>query len=1030
MQGKDEIEAQTWLSLFNKAIMAIEKQIKERFKDNQDLLKSLELIKENNTLIESALNESKDNEHIQHLAQAGKEIADDLEKKIKEHNRNIAALLITDFNKIKNYYIAYLPKENPTGGLNNNPSQSMSHFSAGGNITANQVYNAHRAPTNIFYQSAVTYGTQSPAYSVPSPPLGNTPRVENIPSAVRNSDYLKSDKGAIMDNPQEVRERQQLQQMALENERKQKQGQDVLSVSFMRNGLFITDIKKLPLELQPIIKAILTLDENAVKAEIRKNNHIVHKTDQNGNLPIHYAAYKGSMTLLEIFKEARSGIGAKNQKFNLNLLHIASFFGYTQASAWLQSVGTTAESVDIYETKLKVTNKKFLVDKLTCTPFQLAVLNGQIGVTKFFLSNLKNKGELEVSGIGNILHLAVFSRDPWLLKELLINPIILQEIEHNTNFLNNTDNRLKLTPLMLAARIGNLAAVSLLTAHRDIQIQRQSERQGRTALHHAAKTPNPDIVDALIGNIGSAKAAVELCQIPDWTDGIFTAVQIANRKYNKYLGLFKQNHKSGDEKLSYEYLSVVNTFKDFHAENWENVRNKINYKRPRVRNLVLQGGGPKGIVYIGAFAALAEKLGKGGWDINALERIGGTSAGAITAAALALNFNPNEIDRELGDLNLGTLLDGINADKLVQAIKLVKTTFAKENLGKSEVASLVLEVTRLMGNFNYKATAGYYLYSHYEELWEKFKAFTGLCSGDTFLHWFEDLLKRKLKADKVDEMYDEEFINNFTLENLAKLIAEQPGLNYKHFYAVTTCITGEPHSIVISSEFDKDKSFERFRKIKVSHVVRASMSIPAVFKPFELTYVENGKAVTIQCLDGGMLLNFPIKLFDKVKYMSRYLKGDGEYEVFNEETLGFRLVNPEKQELPEQPEKIEKIEDVLGFMSKVINLFYNAEANLANVENAYQYRCIPISNCGVGTLDFNLTDEKKKAMKDVGYKTISKFFEDFEKISGVEPSGPPPRTEGYSQHGTFPAPKAPPTEQDDKKPATGASKPGFIKGQN
>lgn len=365
---------------------------------------------------------------------------------------------------------------------------------------------------------------------------------------------------------------------------------------------------------------------------------------------------------------------------------------------------------------------------------------------------------------------------------------------------------------------------------------------------------------------------------------------------------------------------------------------------------------------------------------------------------MALNFDPARIDAELGALNLATLLDGIDADKLVEALAAVKATFAKGTATKNEIASLVLNVTKSLGNFSNKVTASYYLYSHKEELWNKFKGFTGLCSGDAFLKWFDDLLKRKLRDDKVHLKYKEDFVENFTLENLAILVND-PDFNYKHLYVVTTCITGEPRSIVISSEVEKGKQYEAFKKCKVSHVVRASMSIPAIFKPFPLTYIENGKEYTIECLDGGMLQNFPIKLFDKAKYLSRYLKGDGEYEVFNEETLGFRLVDDVAQFTPE---KFEKINDALTFVSQIMNLFYNAEANFANLENAYQYRCIAISNCGVGTLDFNVTDTKKEEMKKKGYDTVNAFFEGYEQLA---PSQSQPGASGLSALGTFAVPK-------------------------
>ena len=56
------------------------------------------------------------------------------------------------------------------------------------------------------------------------------------------------------------------------------------------------------------------------------------------------------------------------------------------------------------------------------------------------------------------------------------------------------------------------------------------------------------------------------------------------------------------------------------------------------RNLVFEGGGVKGIAYLGALEVLTERN-----IIQQAERIGGTSAGAINAVILGLGFTIEEI---------------------------------------------------------------------------------------------------------------------------------------------------------------------------------------------------------------------------------------------------------------------------------------------------------------------------------------------------------------------------------------------------
>ena len=75
--------------------------------------------------------------------------------------------------------------------------------------------------------------------------------------------------------------------------------------------------------------------------------------------------------------------------------------------------------------------------------------------------------------------------------------------------------------------------------------------------------------------------------------------------------------------------------------------------RPVYRNLVMEGGGIRGIAYGGALAEL-EKQGV----LAELRRVGGTSAGAIQAALLAVGYAPREIIEVVNNMPVQRLNDG------------------------------------------------------------------------------------------------------------------------------------------------------------------------------------------------------------------------------------------------------------------------------------------------------------------------------------------------------------------------------------
>ncbi|HVN58744.1 MAG TPA: patatin-like phospholipase family protein [Bacteroidales bacterium] len=71
------------------------------------------------------------------------------------------------------------------------------------------------------------------------------------------------------------------------------------------------------------------------------------------------------------------------------------------------------------------------------------------------------------------------------------------------------------------------------------------------------------------------------------------------------------------------------------------------------RNLVFEGGGVKGIAYGGALDVLNEM-----GILNKIERVGGTSAGAINAALLATGHSTTEISEIISNTDFSAFADG------------------------------------------------------------------------------------------------------------------------------------------------------------------------------------------------------------------------------------------------------------------------------------------------------------------------------------------------------------------------------------
>jgi NTE family protein len=246
--------------------------------------------------------------------------------------------------------------------------------------------------------------------------------------------------------------------------------------------------------------------------------------------------------------------------------------------------------------------------------------------------------------------------------------------------------------------------------------------------------------------------------------------------------------------------------------------------KPVIKNLVFEGGGVRGLAYAGAY----QVLDSAGYLQN-LERVGGTSVGAIAAMLIALNYTPQEIVTELNNLPIQKFNDG----------------------GGFFIGGLI-RLNKKLGYYN----------------------------GDKFLQWAAKKVKAKTGSTET------------TLGEMRRM----EELNFKHLYTVATNLTNQQALII---------SHENFPDMRIIDAVRASMSIPLYFKPVIIT--PQGKSITkkqmiqrqkdslpfMVLVDGGLILNYPITIFDSAKYYNQTITTTTQQ---NPETLGLLLELPNQLE--------------------------------------------------------------------------------------------------------------------------------------
>jgi NTE family protein len=242
----------------------------------------------------------------------------------------------------------------------------------------------------------------------------------------------------------------------------------------------------------------------------------------------------------------------------------------------------------------------------------------------------------------------------------------------------------------------------------------------------------------------------------------------------------------------------------------------------------------------------------------------------------------------------------------------------------------------------------------------------GWYKGDFFSTWIGDLIKQKLGK------------NDATFADLAD--AGHPDL-----YVIGTNL---------STGYAEVFSKERHGDMALASAVRISMSIPLFFAA-----VRYGARQDVY-VDGGVVLNYPVKLFDREKYVEVAEKGYAaaatEYYnrqnaafsfarpgrspyAYNRQTLGLRLDTAEEIALyryDEEP-KGKPIEDFTDYAKALFHALLNVQENQHIHDDDWQ-RTLYINTLDVNTTDFDLTDEKKDALVKSGIECAEKYFAWFE----------------------------------------------------
>ena len=314
-----------------------------------------------------------------------------------------------------------------------------------------------------------------------------------------------------------------------------------------------------------------------------------------------------------------------------------------------------------------------------------------------------------------------------------------------------------------------------------------------------------------------------------------------------------------------------------------------------IKNLVFEGAGIRGIAYAGAVKVLEQEN-----ILPQIERVGGTSAGAITAMMIALGYSSGEV-----------------------ASVLAQTKFHKFNDGKFFFFG---GIHRMRKNY------GWY-------------------RGKKFSKWVEQLIEQKTNN------------KDLTFKELHEL-------GFKDLYAVGTCLNQQKMMVF---------SRETYPNMKIKDAIRISMSIPLYFQAVFIdqegnVFSKQNKERTLDIVvDGGIIGNFPIEIFDTMKK-----EEDGNLiRIPNPQTLGIRIDSKEQIEHDDISKELIPLE--INSLKDYINAFYIftlENLNRNTMTKADWGRSISISSGDVGPKIKRLSNKQITALVGNGKSYTMKYFKE------------------------------------------------------
>lgn len=376
-------------------------------------------------------------------------------------------------------------------------------------------------------------------------------------------------------------------------------------------------------------------------------------------------------------------------------------------------------------------------------------------------------------------------------------------------------------------------------------------------------------------------------------------------------------------------------------------------------DMVFEGGGAKGMVFVGALTELEAR----GYQPA---RLIGTSAGSIMATLLAAGYTVDEMAAALSEKQDGqpVFMGFLETQQPLTTDEISHSTI-RELLREVNLRYIPDQVENVLDDAIASALASSQVTSRIFSFLER----GGFYSAQNFLEWLKDKLDAGIYQLERGERTQGE-PRNFGDMKLAE------------FYKAT----GIDLSLVASDTTGSELLILNHRTAPdcpVAWAVRMSMSVPLLWN--EVIWQSDwgayrGKDISgHSVVDGGLLSNFPIELFISNQPQVTAVMGPKIAEEMN--LFGFLI--DETLDVPNAPveKSISKGIQItkLRPVTRITNLVNTMmQARDKSVIEAFERFVIRLPAKGYGTVEFGMSDERRDALVEAGRQATLAYLERLE----------------------------------------------------